>query len=145
VAALNDLEGKIVSMLAHKHRHQEELKFLKQINRETPAGVELHLMAAATHTQAAVQKWLAKHKRFHMHYTPTSASWMNLVERFFRDLTVDVVRERSFTHIKELWHQILAWQAAKERASNALRLERQGEGDPPQDSPGQARADCITI
>lgn len=114
-AARNYLEGKIVSMLAKKHRHQEWLKFLKQIDRETPPGVALHLIADnyATHTHAAVQQWLAKHPRFHMHFPPTSASWMNLVERFFRDRTVDVVREGSFTHVKELCDQILAYLAER--------------------------------
>lgn len=128
-AALNYLEGKIVSMLAPQHRHQEWLKFLKQIDRETPAGVELHLIADnyATHKHGDVQKWLATHKRFHMHYTPTSASWMNLVERFFRDLTVDVVREGSFTHVKELCNQILAYLA--ERNANPTRYVWKAKGE----------------
>jgi hypothetical protein len=109
-AALNYLEGKVVSMLADKHRHQEWIKFLKRIDQETPKGVVLHLIADnyATHKHPDVQKWLAKHKRFHMHFTPTSASWMNLVERFFRDLTKDVVREGSFRHVKELCNEIMA-------------------------------------
>lgn len=128
-AALNYLEGKIVSMLANKHRHQEWLKFLKQIDRETPAGVELHLIADnyATHKHGDVQKWLAKHPRFHMHFTPTSASWMNLVERFFRDLTVDVVREGSFTHVKELCDQILAYLA--ERNAHPTRYVWKAKGE----------------
>jgi len=128
-AALNYLEGKIVAMLAPKHRHQEWLKFLKPIDRETPAGGELHLIADnyATHTHGAVQKWLAKHKRVHMHYTPTSASWMNLVERFFRDLTVDVVRDGSFQHVKELSHQILAYLA--ERNANPTRYVWKAKGE----------------
>lgn len=127
-AALNYLEGKIVSMLAPQHRHQEWLKFLKQIDRETPAGVELHLIADnyATHKQADVHKWLTKHPRFHMHLTPTSASWMNLVERFFRDLTVDVVREGSFTHVKELSRQILAYLA--ERNAHPMRYVWKAKG-----------------
>jgi hypothetical protein len=128
-AALNYLEGKIVSMLAEKHRHQEWLKFLKRIDRETPVGLELHLIADnyATHKHADVQKWLAKHKRFHMHFTPTSASWMNLVERFFRDLTVDVVREGSFKHVKELCDQILAYLAA--RNANPTRYVWKAKGE----------------
>lgn len=89
-AALNYLEGKIVSMLANKHRHQEWLKFLKQIDQKTPAGVALHLIADN----------YATHKRFHLHFTPPSASWMNLVERVFRDRTVDVV-ERAVLHTSE--------------------------------------------
>ncbi len=88
-AALNYLEGKIVSMLAEQHRHQEWLRFLKRIDRQTPKGLDLHLIVDnyATHKRPEVRAWLAKHPRFHLHFTPTSASWMNLVERFFRDLT----------------------------------------------------------
>jgi len=70
------------------HRHSEWLKFLRQIDRATPKDKTLHLIATTTPPQAStVQTWLAKHPRFHMHFTPTSASWLNMVERFFRDLT----------------------------------------------------------
>jgi transposase len=114
-AALNYLEGKIVSMLAAKHRHQEWLKFLKRIDRETPRELDLHLIVDnyATHKHPDVKTWLAKHPRFHMHFTPTSASWMNLVERFFRDLTQQVVREGSFRHVQELCNEILAYLAER--------------------------------
>jgi len=128
-AALNYLEGKVVSMLADKHRHQEWLKFLKRIDRETPKGLELHLIADnyATHKHPEVQKWLAKHKRFHMHFTPTSASWMNLVERFFRDLTEDVVRQGSFRHVKELCDEIMAYLA--ERNAHPTRYTWNAKGE----------------
>lgn len=128
-AALNYLEGKVVSMLADKHRHQEWLKFLKRIDRETPKGLELHLIADnyATHKHPEVQKWLAKHKRFHMHFTPTSASWMNLVERFFRDLTEDVVRQGSFRHVKELCDDIMAYLA--ERNAHPTRYTWNAKGE----------------
>jgi len=128
-AALNYLEGKVVSMLADKHRHQEWLKFLKRIDRETPKGIELHLIADnyATHKHPEVQKWLAKHRRFHMHFTPTSASWMNLVERFFRDLTEDVVREGSFRHVKELCDEIMAYLA--ERNAHPTRYTWNAKGE----------------
>jgi transposase len=128
-AALNYLEGKIVSMLADQHRHQEWLKFLKTIDRSTPASLDLHLILDnyATHKHPEVRKWLAKHPRFHLHFTPTSASWMNLVERFFRDLTQDVVREGSFRHVKELCHQILAYLA--ERNANPTRYTWKAKGE----------------
>jgi len=128
-AALNYLEGKVVSMLSDKHRHQEWLQFLKRIDRETPKGVQLHLIADnyATHKHPEVQKWLAKHKRFHMHFTPTSASWMNLVERFFRDLTEDVVREGSFRHVKQLCDQIMAYLA--ERNAHPTRYTWNAKGE----------------
>jgi transposase len=127
-AALNYLEGKIVSMLAAKHRHQEWLKFLKRIDHQTPKELDLHLIVDnyATHKHPEVKAWLAKHKRFHLHFTPTSASWMNLVERFFRDLTEDVVREGSFRHVKELCDDILAYLA--ERNANPTRYVWNAKG-----------------
>jgi len=127
-AALNYLEGKIVSMLAAKHRHQEWLKFLKRIDRQTPKEFDLHLIVDnyATHKHPAVKAWLAKHKRFHMHFTPTAASWMNLVERFFRDLTEDVVREGSFRHVKDLCDEILAYLA--QRNANPTRYVWNAKG-----------------
>jgi len=96
-----------------KHRHQEWLKFLKRIDRETPKELDLHLIVDnyATHKHPDVKTWLAKHHRFHIHFTPTSASWMNLVERFFRDLTEEVVREGSFRHVQQLCDDILAYLA----------------------------------
>ena len=128
-AALNYLEGKIVSMLDGQHRHQEWLRFLKKIDRQTPKGLDLHLIVDnyATHKHPEVRAWLAKHPRFHLHFTPTSASWMNLVERFFRDITEDVVREGSFRHVKELCDQILAYLA--ERNANPTRYTWNAKGE----------------
>ena len=102
-AALNYLEGKLISRIATKHRHQEWLAFLRKIDRETPKDLAIHIIADnyATHKHPAVKAWLAKHPRFHMHFTPTSASWLNLVERFFRDLT-GVITEGSFASVREL-------------------------------------------
>jgi len=103
-AALSYLDGKILSRTAPQHTHKEWLAFLKQIDRETPAELEIHLIIDnyATHKHPAVKAWLAKHARFHPHFTPTSSSWLNLVERFFRDLTEDVVREGSFESVGQL-------------------------------------------
>jgi transposase len=83
-AALNYLEGKLITRLAARHRHQEWLAFLKTIDGETPADRDIHIIADnyATHKHPQVTKWLERHSRFHMHYTPTSSSWMNLLERF---------------------------------------------------------------
>ena len=81
-AALNVLDGQVIGQCQQRHTHAEWLKFLKQIDRETPQGKTLHLIADnyATHTHPTVQKWLKEHPRFHMHVTPTSASWLNMVE-----------------------------------------------------------------
>lgn len=87
-----------------RHRHSEWLKFLKQINKETPGKLEIHIILDnySTHKHKTVIEWLAKHSRFHLHFTPTSASWLNLVERFFRDIQTDVVKDSSFKNLKEL-------------------------------------------
>ena len=88
-AALNMLTGQVLSMTDQLHRHQEWLRFLKTIDRKTPKNKQLHLVVDnyATHKHPEVLAWLAKHPRFHMHFTPTSSSWLNMVERFFRDIT----------------------------------------------------------
>jgi transposase len=103
-AALNYLDGKIISRTAKRHTHLEWLAFLKQLDKETPKELDLHLIIDnyATHKHPEVKKWLATHPRFHLHFTPTSSSWMNLVERFFRDLSEEVVRDGSFTAVREL-------------------------------------------
>ena len=103
-AALNTFDGKVISMCAPRHRHQEWLSFLQILDRRTPADKQLHLIADnyATHKHPKVQRWLQRHPRFHMHFTPTSASWLNMVERFFRDLTVNRLRRGVFRDVIEL-------------------------------------------
>jgi len=103
-AALNILDGQVIGQCQQRHTHAEWLKFLKKIDRETPKDKALHLIADnyATHKHPAVQEWLAKHPRFHMHFTPTSASWLNMVERFFRDITTERLRRGVFTSVPEL-------------------------------------------
>ena len=103
-AALNTLDGSVISMCQPRHRHGEWLKFLRLIDRRTPKHLTLHLIVDnyATHTHPDVQKWLARHPRFVMHFTPTSASWLNMVERFFRDITDKRIRRDSFTSVAEL-------------------------------------------
>jgi len=103
-AALNVLDGQVIGQCQQHHTHVEWLKFLRKIDRETPKDKELHLIADnyATHKHPVVQAWLAKHPRFHMHFTPTSASWLNMVERFFRDITTERLRRGVFTSVPEL-------------------------------------------
>ena len=103
-AALNVLEGKIIGECMPRHRHQEFLRFLKRLNREFPAPQELHLIMDnyGTHTKDKVDEWLAKHPRFHFHFTPTSSSWLNLVERWFSELTEKRIRRGSFLSVDEL-------------------------------------------
>lgn len=103
-AALNVLDGQVIGQCQQRHTHAEWLKFLRKIDRQTPKDKTLHLIADnyATHKHPAVQEWLAKHPRFNMHFTPTSASWLNMVERFFRDLTTERLRRGVFTSVPEL-------------------------------------------
>lgn len=103
-AALNVLDGKVIGSCKQRHRHIEWLEFLRQINRETQRDRELHLICDnySTHKHPKVQEWLAAHPRFHVHFTPTSASWLNMVERFFRDLTTDRLRRGVFRSVPEL-------------------------------------------
>ncbi len=103
-AALNTLDGSVISMCQPRHRHTEWLKFLRLIDRSTPKHLTLHLIADnyATHNHPEVKKWLQRHKRFVMHFTPTSASWLNMVERFFRDITDKRIRRDTFGSVAEL-------------------------------------------
>jgi transposase len=103
-AALNVLDGQVIAQCQQRHRHIEWLKFLKQIDSETPTDKTLHLICDnyATHKHPKVQAWLEKHKRFTMHFTPTSASWLNMVERFFRDISEKRLRRGVFTSVQEL-------------------------------------------
>jgi len=103
-AALNTLDGSVISMCDDRHRHQEWLKFLRVIDDVTPADKDLYLIVdnASTHKHAKVQRWLARHPRFHVYFTPTSSSWLNMVERFFRDLTQRRLRRGVFRGVEEL-------------------------------------------
>ena len=103
-AAMSTLDGTVISRCEQRHRHVEWLNFLRQINRETPTDKTLHLICDnyATHKHPRVQRWLAKHKRFHVRFTPTSASWLNMIERFFRDLTANQIRRGVFQDLEQL-------------------------------------------
>jgi transposase len=103
-AALNTLDGTVIGMCDDRHRHQEWLKFLRVIDDVTPSGREIHLIADnyATHKHSKVQRWLVRHPRFHVYFTPTSSSWLNMVERFFRDLTQNRLRRGIFRDVEEL-------------------------------------------
>ena len=103
-AALDVLTGTVIGQCLARHRHTEFIKFLGTIDREVPEGLQVHLILDnyATHKHAAVQKWMKRHKRFHFHFTPTSSSWLNQVERWFRDLTDKNLRRGIFASVPEL-------------------------------------------
>ena len=108
-AALEMAEGNLIGTCMSQHRHQEWLRFLKLIDTQTPPDVDLHLIVDnyQTHKHPNVQKWLKRHSRFHMHYTPTSSSWANLVERWFREITQKRIRRGTFRSVAELTRAIM--------------------------------------
>ena len=108
-AAIEMTEGRLIGTCMSKHRHQEWIKFLKQIDAETPAELDLHLIVDnyATHKHPKVQSWLKRHRRFHMHFTPTSSSWLNLVERWFREITDNRIRRGTFRSVEQLIQAIM--------------------------------------
>lgn len=103
-AAMNVLEGKVLGACYQRHRHIEFLKFLRTINREVPGDVDVHMILDnyGTHGHPKVKAWLAKHPRFHLHFTPTSSSWLNLVERWFGEITRKRIRRGVFKSVSEL-------------------------------------------
>jgi transposase len=103
-AALNTFDGTVIGVCQERNRHQEWLWFLSHLDALTPADKDLHLIVdnASTHKHVKVQRWLKRHPRFHFHFTPTSSSWLNMVERFFRDLTQNRLRRGVFRDIPEL-------------------------------------------
>jgi transposase len=112
-AALNVLDGTVIGDCMARHRHQEFLKFLRKIDRETPPEMPLHLILDnySAHKHEVVQRWLKKHRRFQFHFTPTSSSWLNLVERWFREITDKRIRRGSFHSVGELEQAIQDYMA----------------------------------
>jgi transposase len=110
-AALDYLSGKIFAHTAPRHRHREWLAFLQKIDAEVPAHLDIHIICDnyATHKHPKVGVWLRRHRRFHLHFTPTSSSWLNLVERFFGELTRKVIRPGSFRSVGALVSDILRY------------------------------------
>ena len=103
-AALNTLDGSVLETCMPRHRHQEWIRFLNLIKRNTPSDKEIHIICDnyATHKHAKVKAWMKRNKRFHVHFTPTSASWLNMVERFFRDISERRLRHGVFRSVDEL-------------------------------------------
>jgi len=103
-AALNVLDGKVIGECVPRHRHQEFLRFLRRLDGEFPQDVTLHMVLDnyATHSEPRVKAWLARHPRFQLHFTPTGSSWLNLVERWFREITEKRIRRGNFESVPEL-------------------------------------------
>jgi transposase len=113
-AALELAEGRLIGTCMPQHRHQEWIRFLRVIDRETPRDMDLHLIVDnySTHKHPTVQRWLARHPRFHVHFIPTSSSWLNLIERWFRDLTDKRIRRGVFKSVRQLIQAIMDYIAA---------------------------------
>jgi transposase len=103
-AALNVLEGTVIGECQPRHRHQEFLRFLDRIDQSVEAGLDIHLVLDnyGTHKHPAVKKWLAERPRYHVHFTPTSSSWLNQVERWFAEITRKRIRRGTFRSVREL-------------------------------------------
>lgn len=103
-AALSMLDGKVIGDCMPRHRHQEFIRFLKKIDGETPAELDLHLIVDnyGTHKHPRVKSWIGRHPRFHLHFIPTSSSWLNMVERWFREITDKRIRRGVFRSVPEL-------------------------------------------
>ena len=103
-AALDIADGKVIGKCYRRHRHQEFLKFLRLIEEEVPSELDLHLVLDnyGTHKHPKVRRWLLRHPRYHLHFTPTGASWLNQVERWFAALTCKQIRRGSFTSVRDL-------------------------------------------
>jgi transposase len=110
-AALDLTTGKVTGALHSRHRASEFLAFLKTIDASVPADLDVHLVLdnASTHKTAAIKRWLAAHRRFILHFTPTSSSWLNLVERWFAELTTKKLRRGTHTSVRQLNADIRAW------------------------------------
>jgi len=110
-AALEVLEGEVIGACLPRHRHQEFLKFLNLIDRSTPMDLDLHLILDnyATHKHQKVKEWLVRHPRFHLHFIPTSSSWLNVVEGFFAELTIKRLRRGVFRSVLQLIQAIDAY------------------------------------
>lgn len=110
-AALSMIDGKVIGDCMLRHRHQEFIRFLRKIDAETPPELDLHLIIDnyATHKHPRVQSWLRRHPRFHLHFIPTSSSWLNMVERWFREITDKRIRRGSFASVPELIAAIEAY------------------------------------
>jgi transposase len=127
--ALDYASGKVIQDYSTTHTNTEWLGFLRKIERETPPELDIHIIADnyATHKHPNVKKWLLKHKRVQMHFTPTSSSWLNLVERFFGEITRDCVRDGSFTSVKELERAMRDYIDARNENPKPIRWRADGE------------------
>jgi transposase len=128
-AAIEMAQGKVIGTCQPHHRHQEWIQFLKLIDAQTPSELDLHLIVDnyATHKHPQVKQWLRRHPRFHLHFIPTSSSWLNLIERWFREITEKRIRRGSFTGVQPLIQAIEAYIAEHNRVARPFAWTAQAE------------------
>ena len=133
-AALDIATGKVFGQCRKRHRHEEFLSFLRLIDREVPAELDIHLVLDnyATHKHAKVKRWLAARPRFHLHFTPTSASWLNQVERWFGLLSQRAIKRGSFRSVRGSGAQDPGVHRQLQYLCHAVRLGRHSAVDPRQ-------------
>jgi transposase len=121
-AALEMAEGRLIGACMSRHRHQEWIRFLRLIDEQTPPSLDLHLIVDnySTHKHPKVQNWLRRHPRFHVHFIPTSSSWLNLIERWFRDLTEKRIRRGAFHSVPHLIDTIMQYIATHNQNPRAF-------------------------
>lgn len=144
-AALNMLNGKVIGDCMPRHRHQEFIRFLNRMDAETPIELDLHLIVDnySTHKHARVQSWLRRHPRFHLHFTPTSSSWLNMVERWFGEITQKRLRRGTFNSVPALIEaihhyiqnhnqnpKVFVWTASVERIMKKISISKEALGTP---------------
>ena len=131
-AALDIARGTVISDIRKSHNQNDFIAFLNKIDREVPAELDVHVILdnLSTHKTPKVQRWLLRHRRFHLHFTPTYGSWMNLVERWFSALTTKKLKRSAHTSAKELAADIQAWVDVVERGPEALRVAQDRGTDP---------------
>lgn len=141
-AALDVKSGKVIGDCMPRHRAKEFLKFLRQIDKAVPARRDVHLVPDnySTHKTPEVRAWLDKHPRFKLHFTPTSASWLNLVERFFAEITSRRIRRGNYSSVDDLEAAVHDLSRAAQRDAQALQVDKERRGHPCPRTPRTGRA-----
>ena len=144
-AAIELAEGQIIAECMPRHRHQEWSKFLKRIDTQTPAELDLHLIVDnyATHKHPKVQSWLKRHKRFTVHFIPTSSSWLNVIERWFRDITDQHIRRGVFRSVAQLEAAIQDYINHHNACPKSFMWTAKARGDPRKSPPCRAALNRI--
>ena len=140
-AALHVLTGGVIGQCLPRHRNGGFLRFLRTVDRQVPKRLQIHIILDnyGTHTHDNVVAGLDKHPRFHLHFIPTSSSWLNMVERWFRELTEKAIRRGVFKLVPDLIVVMRGIPPSQQQRSQAVRMDRHGRGDPRESQPRPGR------